>query len=229
MRCRLYICLAAALAALAGIASDEIQGSAADVLAAIREKAIGRVYAFDALISVPPTDAEPQFVVRDRTGSVVIRRDFDWPDETFRAGDRVMQTKNNYNRIWQDMETREIGAGLYNGDTGVIESVDSRGKVLQIRFDSKVSEYSFTELSELEHAFAITAHKSQGSEYRAVIIPVFDCPSRLLSRNLLYTAVTRAKELLVIVGREDMTRQMVVSGTPEKRYSALKKRIRNEY
>ena len=89
MRCRLYICLAAALAALAGIASDEIQGSAADVLAAIREKAIGRVYAFDALISVPPTDAEPQFVVRDRTGSVVIRRDFDWPDETFRAGDSV--------------------------------------------------------------------------------------------------------------------------------------------
>lgn len=85
----MYICLAAALAALAGIASDEIQGSAADVLAAIREKAIGRVYAFDALISVPPTDAEPQFVVRDRTGSVVIRRDFDWPDETFRAGDSV--------------------------------------------------------------------------------------------------------------------------------------------
>lgn len=147
---------------------------------------------------------------------------------TFRTGDRVMQTKNNYNRIWQDVETREIGAGLYNGDTGVIESVDSRGKVLQIRFDSKVSEYGFTELNEIEHAFAITAHKSQGSEYKAVIIPIFDCPPRLLSRNLLYTAVTRAKELLVIVGREDMTSQMVVSGTPEKRYSALKKRIKNE-
>ena len=147
---------------------------------------------------------------------------------TFRAGDRVMQTRNNYNRIWQDTETREVGAGLYNGDTGVIESVDSRGKVLQIRFDSRVSEYAFSELNEIEHAFAVTAHKSQGSEYRAVIIPVFDCPARLLSRNLLYTAVTRAKELLVIVGREDMVRQMVVSGTPEKRYSALKKRIKNE-
>ena len=85
----MYICLFAVLAALPGIASDEIQGSAADVLAAIREKAIGRVYAFDALISVPPTDAESQFVVRDRTGSVVIRRDFDWPDETFRTGDSV--------------------------------------------------------------------------------------------------------------------------------------------
>ena len=85
----MYICLFAAAAALAGIASDEIQGSAADVLSAIREKAIGRVYAFDALISVPPTEAEPQFVVRDSTGSVVIRRDFDWPDETFRAGDSV--------------------------------------------------------------------------------------------------------------------------------------------
>ena len=85
----MYICLFTAAATLAGIASDEIQGSAADVLSAIREKAIGRVYAFDALISVPPTEAESQFVVRDSTGSVVIRRDFDWPDETFRAGDSV--------------------------------------------------------------------------------------------------------------------------------------------
>ena len=89
MRCRVYICLVAAFAAAAGIASDEIQGSAAEVLSAIRDKAIGRVYAFDALISVPPTEAESQFVVRDKTGSVVIRRDFDWPDETFRAGDSV--------------------------------------------------------------------------------------------------------------------------------------------
>ncbi|MBR2473085.1 MAG: ATP-dependent RecD-like DNA helicase [Clostridia bacterium] len=148
---------------------------------------------------------------------------------TFRQGDRVMQTKNNYNRTWQDIQTRELGAGLYNGDTGVIESVDSRGKILTIRFDTKVSEYAFSELGEIEHAFAITAHKSQGSEYRAVIIPIFDCPARLLSRNLLYTAVTRAKELLVIVGREDMTRQMVVNGNPAKRYSALKRRLKNEY
>lgn len=82
-------CLAASLVAFAGFASDEIQGSAADVLAAIKEKAIGRVYAFDALVSVPPSAGESQFVVRDKTGSVVIRRDFDWPTETFRAGDSV--------------------------------------------------------------------------------------------------------------------------------------------
>ena len=110
---------------------------------------------------------------------------------------------------------------------GVILDVDERGKLVSVSFDGRVTEYALVELDELEHAFAITAHKSQGSEYAAVIIPVFDCPSRLLMRNLLYTAVTRAKELLVLVGREDMIETMVNSGEAGKRYSALKRRLRD--
>ena len=147
---------------------------------------------------------------------------------TFRTGDKVMQTRNNYDRTWFDDEHKQIGAGVYNGDVGVIVSVDERAKLLSVSFDGKVTEYALLELDELEHAFAITAHKSQGSEYSAVIIPVFDCPPRLLMRNLLYTAVTRAKELLVLVGREDMIERMIANFESSKRYSALKRRLRQD-
>ncbi len=149
-------------------------------------------------------------------------------DTVFRRGDRVMQIKNNYDRVWLDERVNVSGAGVYNGDTGVIAAVDKRARLLTVLFDGKRSEYSMTELAELELAFAVTAHKSQGSEYRAVIIPVFDCPQRLLTRNLLYTAATRAKELLIICGREDMLEVMIKSGDPAKRYGALKRRIINE-
>ncbi|MBR4955329.1 MAG: ATP-dependent RecD-like DNA helicase [Clostridia bacterium] len=145
----------------------------------------------------------------------------------FRTGDKVMQTRNNYDRTWYNAADKQLGAGIYNGDMGVILDVDERGKLVSVSFDGRVTEYALAELDELEHAFAITAHKSQGSEYAAVIIPVFDCPSRLLMRNLLYTAVTRAKELLVLVGREDMIETMVNSGEAGKRYSALKRRLRD--
>ena len=145
----------------------------------------------------------------------------------FRTGDKVMQTRNNYDRTWYIQAEKQLGAGIYNGDMGVIQAVDEKGKIVTVSFDGKVTEYALAELDELEHAFAITAHKSQGSEYSAVVIPVFDCPPRLLMRNLLYTAVTRAKELLVIVGREDMVERMVVSGQAAKRYSALKRRLRD--
>lgn len=144
----------------------------------------------------------------------------------FRKGDKVMQTRNNYDRSWYIRGEKQLGSGIYNGDTGVILDVDTHGKLVTVSFDGRVTEYSQLELDELEHAFAITAHKSQGSEYSAVVIPVFDCPTRLLMRNLLYTAVTRAKDLLVLVGREDMIETMVHSGEAGKRYSALKRRLK---
>jgi len=137
-----------------------------------------------------------------------------------------MQTRNNYDRSWYIRGEKQLGSGIYNGDTGVILDVDTHGKLVTVSFDGRVTEYSQLELDELEHAFAITAHKSQGSEYSAVVIPVFDCPTRLLMRNLLYTAVTRAKDLLVLVGREDMIETMVHSGEAGKRYSALKRRLK---
>ncbi|MBQ7624381.1 MAG: ATP-dependent RecD-like DNA helicase [Clostridia bacterium] len=145
---------------------------------------------------------------------------------SFRLGDRVMQIKNDYEREWADDARGQTGAGVFNGDTGTIARVDERAKTVTVVFDGKSSEYAYSELSELEHAFAVTVHKSQGSEYKAVVIPVFDCPQRLLVRNLLYTAVTRAKELLVICGREDMLNVMVKTSQSAKRYGAFKRRLK---
>ena len=144
----------------------------------------------------------------------------------FRSGDRVMQIRNNYNRIWKRIDPPETGTGVYNGDTGEIVLLDRNARILIVRFDDREADYAFDDLTELEHAYAITAHKSQGSEYAAVIIPVFSAPQRLLSRNLLYTAVTRAKRLLVMVGREDMVAQMVGCANAGRRYSGLKSRLR---
>lgn len=144
----------------------------------------------------------------------------------FRTGDRVMQIRNNYDRVWKRIEPAETGTGIYNGDTGIIVLCDRAARLLIVRFDDREADYDFDDLNELEHAYAITAHKSQGSEYAAVIIPVFSAPQRLLSRNLLYTAVTRAKKLLVMVGREEMVRQMVDTPNASRRYSALKWRLK---
>lgn len=144
----------------------------------------------------------------------------------FRTGDRVMQIRNNYDRVWKRLEPVETGTGVYNGDTGTIVLCDRAARLLIVRFDDREADYAFDELGELEHAYAITAHKSQGSEYAAVIIPAYSAPQRLLSRNLLYTAVTRAKRLLVMVGREEMVRQMVDTPNASRRYSALKWRLR---
>jgi exodeoxyribonuclease V alpha subunit len=147
-------------------------------------------------------------------------------ETVFRTGDRVMQIRNNYDRVWTRIEPAETGAGVYNGDTGIIVLIDRNARLMIVRFDDREADYDFDDLGELEHAYAITAHKSQGSEYAAVIIPVFSAPQRLLSRNLLYTAVTRAKKLLVMVGREEMVQQMVDTPNATRRYSALKARVK---
>lgn len=145
---------------------------------------------------------------------------------TFRLGDRVMQIRNNYDMLWQRIDTGEVGTGVYNGDTGEIVQLDPAARLLTVRFDDREAEYPFEQLGELEHAYAVTAHKSQGSEFDAVIIPVYAAPERLLSRNLLYTAVTRAKRLLVLVGREEMVQQMIATPNRNRRYCGLKTRVR---
>ena len=148
----------------------------------------------------------------------------------FRLGDRVMQVKNNYDILWQSSSTAEVGAGIFNGDTGVITLIDRAEKVLVVRYDDdKDAAYSFDDLFQLEPAYAITAHKAQGSEYEAVIIPVFQAPARLLTRSILYTAVTRAKRLLVLVGQVSIVQQMVETNQKNRRYSALKHRLRAYY
>lgn len=145
---------------------------------------------------------------------------------TFRLGDRVMQIRNNYDLMWRKCDTLEPGTGVYNGDVGEIVALDRAAQSLTVRYDDRDADYGFDQLSELEHAFAMTVHKSQGSEYEAVILPLWGVPQRLCSRNLLYTAVTRARRLLVVVGREELFAQMVAAGAAHRRYGALRQRIR---
>ncbi len=137
----------------------------------------------------------------------------------FREGDKVMQIRNNYDIAWEKEDTS--GVGIYNGDIGCIEEIDFAEECMRIRFDDKLAAYDFSMLDELEHAYAITIHKSQGSEYPVVILPAFPFAPQLLTRNLLYTAVTRAQEMVIIVGREDVIRGMVDNNRHVRRYTGL--------
>ncbi len=141
-------------------------------------------------------------------------------ERTFRVGDKVMQVKNNYDLTWEKDETE--GSGVFNGDIGVIRAISQADECLLVDFDGRLVTYDFTLLEELEHAYAITIHKSQGSEYPVVIIPLYQCAPRLLTRNLLYTAVTRAQSMVVLVGSREIVRQMVANNYQSKRYSGLK-------
>lgn len=152
-------------------------------------------------------------------------------DVTFREGDKVMQIKNNYQMEWEKKSrygiTYESGIGIYNGDTGVIEEINTFAERIIVKFeDEKYVSYEFKQLDELELAYAITIHKSQGSEYPAVIIPMFTGPRMLMTKNLLYTAVTRAKKCVCMVGVEDYFHQMASNESEQKRYSSLDERIR---
>ena len=148
---------------------------------------------------------------------------------TFREGDRVMQIRNNYDMIWQRVSAGgviEQGAGVYNGDTGIIIGIDNAAETLTVDFDGRIAELGFDALVELEHAWAVTVHKSQGSEYRAVLLAVSDAAPRLMTRGVLYTAVTRARELLIAVGDEDAARRMIDNHVQSRRYSGLGIRLR---
>lgn len=141
----------------------------------------------------------------------------------FREGDRVMQITNNYDIEWK--KNGAVGVGLFNGDIGVIESIDPSEETVSIRFDDRCAEYTFTMLEELELAYAITVHKSQGSEYPVVIIPMYYCAPMLMARNLLYTAVTRAKSMVILVGRSDIPYKMIENNRQIMRFTALKDKI----
>ena len=140
-----------------------------------------------------------------------------------REGDRVMQVANNYDIEWE--KNGATGVGLFNGDVGTIETIDLREEKIFVRFDDKIAEYSYDLLDEIELAYAITVHKSQGSEYPVVIIPMYACAPMLLTRNLLYTAVTRAKKMVILVGRSDIPKKMVENNRQILRYTTLKHKI----
>ena len=151
----------------------------------------------------------------------------------FREGDKVMQIKNNYQLEWE-IRTKyglcvDKGIGVFNGDMGIIEEINTFAEIMTISFDEgRKVEYPFKQLEELEHAYAITIHKSQGSEYPAVVMPMFQGPRMLMNRNLLYTAVTRAKKCVTIVGDDTVFFHMIENNSQLKRYSGLKDRLQEE-
>lgn len=149
---------------------------------------------------------------------------------TFRVGDKVMQIKNNYNIEWEVRNKYGIpvdkGTGIYNGDIGIIREINLFAELVTVEFDEgRMVEYSFKQMEELELAYAITIHKSQGSEYPAVVIPIFSGPKMLMTRNLIYTAVTRARACVCLVGVPEVFQAMVDNEMEQRRYSGLRERI----
>ena len=157
----------------------------------------------------------------------------EYGDTLFREGDKVMQTRNNYQLEWE-IRTKyglsvDKGTGIFNGDMGIVREINDFSETMTIEFDEgRMVEYPYKLLDELELAYAITIHKSQGSEYPAVVIPLLKGPAMLLNRNLIYTAVTRARKCVTLVGNENTFYEMVQNTSQQKRYSGLKARLREE-
>ena len=193
-----------------GIPADQIQ-----VLSPTRKGGVGTVNLNQllqkALNPANPTKKERQF-----------------GDFSFREGDRVMQIRNNYDIMWRKTDGSAVGTGIFNGDVGTIRAIDPHAETMTIVFDDREADYDFSMLNELEPAYAVTVHKSQGSEYRAVILAAWNGSPYLLSRSVLYTAVTRARELLIIVGREEVVVTMTNNAKRGRRYTGLKLRLQGK-
>jgi exodeoxyribonuclease V alpha subunit len=159
------------------------------------------------------------------------KKEKEYHQTIFREGDKVMQIKNNYQLTWEVRSkygiTAQSGTGVFNGDAGVIKEINLFSEQLVVEFDdNRLVNYSFSQIDELELAYAVTIHKSQGSEYPAVVLPILDGPKLLFNRNLLYTAVTRAKKCVTIVGSEAMVQFMIDNKSEQSRYSGLCDRIK---
>ncbi len=193
-----------------GIPADQIQ-----VLTPTRKGGVG-TWSLNGLLQEALNPASPD------------KRERQSGEFTFREGDRVMQIRNNYDIMWKKSDGSAVGTGIFNGDIGIIPRIEPQLETMTIAFDDRVADYDFTQLSELEPAYAMTVHKSQGSEYRAVILAAFSGSPYLLSRSILYTAITRARELLIIVGREEVVSAMTENAKKNRRYSGLKLRLQGK-
>ncbi len=175
------------------------------------------VYQLNALLQQalnPPAPAKPELA---------------YGDMTFRLGDKVMHVRNNYQLAWVNDSGAE-GEGVFNGDVGFVSRVDEQDKTVTVRYDDERSvEYDYQQLEELELAYCLSVHKSQGSEFPCVVMPVVGGPPRLLTRNLFYTALTRARRLVVLVGREENIAQMVQNNLILRRYTTLRQRLEEEW
>ena len=154
------------------------------------------------------------------------KREILWGERVFRVGDRIMQTRNNYDVVWQKADGT-VGTGMFNGDVGHIVEIDQSGEWLALDFDGRTAPYSLEMLSEIDLAYAQTVHKAQGSEYRCVVLAAMPSAPSLMVRGVLYTALTRARELLVMVGDDAAVCAMAANDRQQKRYSGLKWRLRH--
>ena len=193
-----------------GIPADQIQ-----VLSPTRKGGVGTVN-LNRILQTALNPAAPD------------KKEKAFGDFLFREGDRVMQIRNNYDILWKKADGSAIGAGIFNGDIGTILKIDPQAETMTILFDDKETEYDFTQLNELEPAYAMTVHKSQGSEYRCVILTAWNGSPYLLSRSIFYTAITRARELLIVVGREETVAVMTQNDKKNRRYSGLKLRLQGK-
>ncbi len=193
-----------------GIPADQIQ-----VLSPTRKGGVGTMVLNQTLQSVlnpaHPTKKERQF-----------------GDFSFREGDRVMQIRNNYDIMWKKNDGSSVGAGVFNGDIGTVSVIDPHMETMSVVYDDRTVDYDFAQLNELEPAYAMTVHKSQGSEYRAVILAAWNGSPYLLSRSVLYTAITRAREMLIIVGRAETVAAMTENAKRNRRYTGLKLRLQGK-
>ena len=153
------------------------------------------------------------------------KRERTYGELVFRVGDRVMQTKNNYDVLW-DRPDGTVGTGIFNGDVGQVVDIDPSGELVTLRFDERTAVYTTEMLGELDMAYAMTVHKAQGSEYQAVVLAAGRCASSLMVRGVLYTAITRARELLVVVGDDAALLAMAANDKQQRRYSGLRRRLK---
>ena len=146
-----------------------------------------------------------------------------------REGDKVMQMKNNYNIIWTSLDNTSEGMGVFNGDVGIVTQINHTFESITVTYDDKVVKYPFKDIENIDLAYAVTVHKSQGNEFPVVIMPMYDGPEMLINRNLFYTAVTRARNLVVLVGTENVICKMVNNNKERMRWSGLLDEIRGFY
>ena len=195
-------------------------------------------------MGIPPEDIQVLTPTRRyETGSVALnaalqnalnppseqKREKYFGEKVFREGDRVMQIRNNYDIILKNVAGIACGMGVFNGDVGKIVSIDSATETFVVSYDDKLATYSFEMFNEIEHAWAMTVHKSQGSEYRAVVFAIGRAAPMLLTRSILYTGITRAKQLLIAVGDDDTAYQMIDRERQGRRYCGLRARLCGEY
>ena len=152
------------------------------------------------------------------------RREILWGERVFRTGDRIMQTRNDYDVVWTK-EDGTVGTGIFNGDVGRIVDIDPSGEFLELDFDGRSAGYTVEMLSEIDLAYAQTVHKAQGSEYRCVVLCAMPSAQSLMVRGVLYTALTRAREMLVVVGDDAVIRAMAANDRQQRRYSGLRWRL----